>query len=198
MAKAHKKSTIINEHTKKPKASKDRHYVDNKKFYMALCDRKENKEDRISEYIGKCFFDISNNLSKKHHFRNYPYREDMVMEGVENCVRYIDNFDTEKYKNPLGYFTQVCYYAFIGVIPKEKKELYIKFKASSNAIAQGEVADMSDMDSVAESIITNMGVSQEYMDEFIEEYEEKKNLNKTEKQRKRRHSNINSISDFYE
>lgn len=198
MTKELKKSTIINEHTNKPKASKDRHYVDNDKLYQALLERRDKGHERVSDYIGRAFMEISSNLANKHQFRNYPFKEDMIMEGVTNCVRYIDNFDVDKYNKPFNYFTTVCYYAFIGVIPKEKQQLYIKFKASSNAMAQGEVADMGDSDILSESIVSSMGVSPEYMDDFIEEYEEKNKLNKSEKQRKKRNANINRVTDFYE
>jgi hypothetical protein len=193
-----KKSTLINEHTNKPKASKDRHYVDNDKLYKALVKRRDNQEDRVTEYIGHAFMEISSNLANKHQFRNYPFKEDMIMEGVTSCVKYIDNFDVDKYDKPFNYFTTICYYAFIGVIPKEKQQLYIKLKASSNALAQGEVADMGDSDIFAESIISSMGVSPEYINEFIETYEESNNLNKNEKQRKKRNANINRVTDFYD
>lgn len=111
------------------------HYVDNAlmleeiKKYRAL--RKENEEKglaepRIPEYLGECILKIANNLSLKSNFINYSYREDMILDGIENCIRCINSFDPDKGSNPFAYFTQVIYFAFLRRITKEKKESYIK------------------------------------------------------------------------
>jgi len=59
---------------------------------------------------------------------NYMFRDDMISDGIENCVQYIHNFDPEKSKNPFAYFTQIIHYAFLRRIQKEKKQLEIKTK----------------------------------------------------------------------
>ena len=82
----------------------------------------------INDYIGQCFLDIANGLSNRPNFINYTFKEDMVFDGVENCIRYCHNFDPDKSKNPFSYFTQIVYYAFLRRIEKEKKQSYIKFK----------------------------------------------------------------------
>ena len=79
-------------------------------------------------YLGECFLKIATHLSYKPNFVNYMFREDMISDGIENCVQYIHNFDPEKSKNPFAYFTQIIHYAFLRRIQKEKKQLDIKTK----------------------------------------------------------------------
>jgi len=116
---------------------KSEHYVNNKEFLLALVDFKaeckvaeENGEPRpqISNYIGECFLKIATHLSYKPNFVNYMFREDMICDGIENCVQYIGNFDPSKSSNPFAYFTQIIYYAFLRRISKEKRQLEIKNK----------------------------------------------------------------------
>ena len=113
------------------------HYVNNKEFLEALvvfkakcATAKEAGEPRprISNYIGECFLKIATHLSYKPNFVNYMFREDMICDGIENCVQYIENFNPEKSKNPFSYFTQIIYYAFLRRIQKEKRQLEIKNK----------------------------------------------------------------------
>ena len=113
------------------------HYVNNKEFLEALVvfkakclAAKEAGEQRpqISNYIGECFLKIATHLSYKPNFVNYMFREDMICDGIENCVQYIENFNPEKSKNPFAYFTQIIYYAFLRRIQKEKRQLEIKNK----------------------------------------------------------------------
>ena len=127
---------------KKPRKRGKNNFIDNREFYSAMvnfrakCDRaKENGEPKplIPRYIGKCFLDIAEHLSMRPNFSNYIYRQDMVMDAVENCVVYCHNFDPEKSKNPFSYFTQVCWYAFIRRIGKEKKQIEICDKIISKS-----------------------------------------------------------------
>ena len=113
------------------------HYVDNKKFHQAMIDWKEKCKDaeeagddppRITNYIGSCFLKIANGLSYRPNFINYTYRQEMISDGIENCLQYIHNFNPEKSKNPFAYFTQIIYYAFIRRIQKEKKQTHTKHK----------------------------------------------------------------------
>ena len=116
---------------------KNEHYVDNSKFleamreYKILCeDAKKNDKEKplVTNYIGGCFLKIANHLSYRPNFINYTYRDDMISDGIEICLQYLDNFDPEKSKNPFAYFTQIIYYAFIRRIQKEKKQVEIKQK----------------------------------------------------------------------
>lgn len=122
----------------KDKKDKTNHYVDNKKFFEAMVEYKklvnnhiagDGSKPRIPDYIGECFIKIATHLSYKPNFLNYTFRDDMIADGVENCIQYIDNYDPDKTNNPFAYFTQIIYYAFLRRIQKEKKQLYIKYKS---------------------------------------------------------------------
>lgn len=113
------------------------HYVKNDDFLIALKDYKikvrEAEESgepkpKIPDYLGECILKIAQHLSYKPNFINYTYRNDMISDGVENCLKYIDNFDPEKSSNPFAYFTQIIYFAFIRRIKEEKKQTLIKGK----------------------------------------------------------------------
>ena len=113
------------------------HYVNNKEFlaalevYIAQVNRaklNDKEPPQIPRYIGECFLKIANHLSYKPNFVNYMFKDDMICDGIENCVRYIHNFNPEKSKNPFAYFTQIIYYAFLRRISQEKKQLEIKNK----------------------------------------------------------------------
>lgn len=121
----------------KKKQKSVHHYVDNKKFFTAMIEfqarvktAKETGKARpqIPNYIGECFMKIAQHLSWKPNFINYTYRDDMISDGVENCIKYIDNFNQEKTNNPFAYFTQIIYYAFLRRIQREKTQVYIKYK----------------------------------------------------------------------
>lgn len=112
-------------------------YVDNAKFLEALKEHKaavqlatENgtERPRLSNYIGKCILDIATHLSYRPNFINYTFREEMIGDGYENCLMYVDNFDPSRFNNPFAYFTQIIYFAFIRRIQKEKKQTLIKGK----------------------------------------------------------------------
>jgi len=130
---------------------KSEHYVNNKELLEALIvyrskvekdfseknGRLPTREDRskhwegkpkIPNYLGECFLKIATHLSYKPNFVNYMFRDDMISDGIENCVQYIHNFDPEKSNNPFAYFTQIIHYAFLRRIQKEKKQLEIKTK----------------------------------------------------------------------
>ena len=109
------------------------HYVDNKKFLQAMIDWRQTWPDEenippVTNYIGECFLKIATHLSYRPNFINYTYRDEMVSDGIENCLQYVKNFNPEKSKNPFAYFTQIIYYAFLRRIAKEKKQSHIKNK----------------------------------------------------------------------
>ena len=119
------------------KRKRSEHYVNNKEFLAALIKLREDREiaeirgkekTRIPRYIGECFLKIATHLSFKPNFVNYMFKEDMISDGIENCVQYIHNFNPEKSQNPFAYFTQIIHYAFLRRIQKEKKQLEIKNK----------------------------------------------------------------------
>ena len=86
----------------------------------------------ITNYIGECFLKIATHLSYRPNFINYTYREEMISDGIENCLQYVHNFNPEKSDNPFAYFTQIIYYAFLRRIQKEKKQAHVKNKMIEN------------------------------------------------------------------
>ena len=148
---------------------KSEHYVNNKEFlsalevYFAAVERAAKKENPditpeelkkwkspnrppIPRYIGECFLKIANHLSYKPNFVNYMFKDDMICDGIENCVRYIHNFNPEKSKNPFAYFTQIIYFAFLRRISMEKKQLEIKNRILEKTDFD-EVFDANELDS---------------------------------------------------
>ena len=140
-----KEEEPVKKPTKRVRRAKE-HYVNNKEFSQAVVDyvnsvneaRSKGKDEPvITEYIGKCFLKISDGLSHKPNFVGYTYREEMVMDAVENCIKAIMNYDIKKatrtgLPNAFAYFTQITYYAFLRRIAKEKKQQDIKEKYLSH------------------------------------------------------------------
>ena len=147
------------------------HYVNNKEFLYAIvqykADVKEGEENgdpkpRITNYLGECFVKIATHLSYKPNFVNYMFREDMISDGIENCVQYIHNFNPEKSTNPFAYFTQIIHYAFLRRIQKEKKQMEIREKIIEKS-GYDEVMHVdddggysSDYNSIKEAVQTKM------------------------------------------
>jgi hypothetical protein len=127
------------------------HYVNNKELLFALIEYRKKLRDAaekeipnitddelkkwvspnrppIPAYIGECILKIATHLSFKPNFVNYMFKDDMISDGIENCIQYLHNFNPEKSQNPFAYFTQIIHYAFIRRIGKEKKQLEIKNK----------------------------------------------------------------------
>jgi hypothetical protein len=172
--------------TKKPKKEKE-HYVDNKLFYKEMVDwKKKYKEAQemdepvppVSEYIATCFFHIAENLAKKPNFVNYPFKEDMIGDGIENCLMYCGNFNPRKSKNPFSYFTQIIYYAFLRKIQKEKKQNFIKYKFLESQDVTGEFSEFLKLLGINEE---EGEMYKKMSDEKLKEKEEKKKKKKKKK-----------------
>jgi hypothetical protein len=169
-------------------ATKQKHYINNADFLQALIDYKdktiEAKKNKtappaIPNYIGECFMKIAEGLSHKPNFINYTYRDEMMSDGIENCLMYFDNFDPSKSKNPFAYFTQIIYYAFLRRIQKEKKQLYVKYKATEQMgiLDEMELMEFEDGTSKQFELYDNIA-------EFIENYEEAREKKKEVKKPK--------------
>jgi len=176
----------------KPKSN---HYVDNVLFLEEMIEfrnsvikSKENNGERpkVPDYVGECFLKIAEHLSYKPNFINYTFREEMISDGIENCLQYIDNFDPEKSRNPFAYFTQIIYYAFLRRIQKEKKQLYVKYKSLERAGIMEDImvqqspggGDEYRLGKYNDNIYSNLY-------DFIEEFETKHNINKKKKKKKK-------------
>jgi len=157
-----------------------RNYVNNPDLLAALIEYKKQIRDaedqgdeppKVPDYIGECIYQISNRLATKPNFSGYTYKDDMIMDGIENCLLYINNFDPNKSSNPFAYFTQIIWYAFLRRIAKEKKQMYIRFKSSHNMVAQGATYESNEVQ-------LHLNTNADYINSFIEDFEEKLNKNK--------------------
>ena len=166
--------------------SKIKHYINNADFLAALVEYKAKvqeaskagkPEPKIPNYIGECWMKIAEGLSHKPNFINYTYREEMISDGIENCLMYFNNFDPTKSNNPFAYFTQIIYYAFLRRIQKEKKQLYVKYKATEQIGILDEFEMLEGEDGS-----TNQFQLYDNIAEFIETYEDAKQAKKDKKQ----------------
>jgi len=155
----------------KIKPAQREHYVNNKEFSQAVVDyviasktaSLAGKPDIIiTEYIGTCLLKIAEGLSRKPNFIRYTYREEMVMDGVENCLKAVNNYNVAAATrsgtpNAFAYFTQICYFAFLRRIAKEKKQQDIKIlymeQASIQSFANFENEDGSSVNVGSSSIV---------------------------------------------
>jgi len=181
-----------NEKTTKP------HYVNNAEFLQAIIDYKracaeaEDSGDEkpvIPNYLGECILKIARKLSNRPNFINYSYKDDMILDGIENCIQYFDNFNPEKSKNPFAYFTQIIYFAFLRRIDKEKKQAYIKGKmVRDNTIDSFDVQDHDageDFSNIFKEFMQDNGT-------FEYDYEEKK---RKKRQKKETHVSLDNFTD---
>lgn len=157
------------------------HYVSNAELYEALKERRAKRLEaeekglpppKISDYIGSCIFKIANRFSYRPNFINYSYRDEMVSDGIENCLTYLDNFDPEKSKNPFAYFTQIIYFAFLRRIQREKKQVYVKHKVHQQKIIDGSMYNSDEHDE-SEYFGDELANDTDYMNNFIESFESK-------------------------
>lgn len=144
-------------------------YIDNAKFYQAIVERKlllkEAKEKglptpQISNYLGECIVLIATKLASKGNFNGYSYKDEMISDGIENCVVYFDKFDSENYKNPFAYFTQIIYFAYLRRIGKEKQQFLLKHKIIQSV--GNKVLDLQDHDDDSDFINSYREFLQEF------------------------------------
>jgi hypothetical protein len=166
-------------------SKKTKHYINNADFlkalidYRAACDeaKRNDKQDPIvPNYIGECFIKIAEHLSRKPNFVSYSFRDEMIADGIENCIMYFRNFNPDKSNNPFAYFTQIIYFAFLRRISREKKQLYVKYKATE----QFGILDEGEMFEDAEGNMQQF-VMYDNIAEFIHTFEENKKAKKKTK-----------------
>ena len=178
----------------------ENHYVNNKELYAEMCAFKESVRSaeesgeprpRIPNKIGEALLAIGQRLSTKPNFANYTYREEMVSDGIENCVVYIDNFDPEKSTNPFAYFTQIIYYAFLRRIQKEEKQQYIVHKVTERSLVHNELVHSEhDGDALIPSYID---VDSDYVNDFVSSFESKEQDRRDKRRQKKK-----GLQPFYE
>lgn len=151
-------------------------YINNKQLNEAMKDYilhlQQNKEKGLSKpvipnYIGECIYSIARRLATKPNFSGYSYKEEMISDGIENCIMYLHNFNPDKSSNPFAYFTQIIKFAFIRRIQKEQKQQYIKIKNLENLVIYDDYGETSHIDN-------------EISSEFVKNFE---NTNKKKKEK---------------
>ncbi len=169
------------------------HYVDNKLLYASLCEWKEEMKKAgddahvpVPDFVAISIMKISENLTRRYNFSNYTatWKEEMVGDAIEHCLRYIKNFDTERFKNPHAYITRICFNAFVQRIKKERQDTAIKYKVflsdSSNYTVEGEDVDFDFM---------------QQMLERVNSFDESRKSNKNESASKNAGSNLQKFYD---
>lgn len=162
------------------------HYVNNAEMLEAI---KQYKADiakvreqnldrpRIPEYLGECILKIATKLSHKSNFINYSYRDDMILDGIENCMQCMHSFDPTKSSNPFAYFTQVIYFAFLRRIAKEKKQSYIKGRLVQDiSIESYNTQDHDDNGDFMTAYSAFIQANSNFDDSFIKNKEKKKKV----------------------
>jgi chloramphenicol O-acetyltransferase len=164
-----------------PKPPKSNHYVSNVEFYQAMKDYKQAcreaaeqglSKPQIPKYIGECLYKIATKLSYRPNFINYSYRDEMIADGLENCITYFDNFNPDKSNNPFSYFTQIIYYAFLRRIQKEKKQVYVKHKVYHQQMVDGAMHHLQEGNSGEDFDVVVMEDT-DYINDFVKNFEDK-------------------------
>lgn len=186
--------------TTKTKAQQQEHYVNNKEFTAAVIeynqqvkealDRDEDKP-MMSEYIGECIYKIATRLSTRPNFINYTYRDEMICDAIENCLQYINNFNPEKSSNAFAYITQICYYAFLRRIQKEKKQVYIKQKSIEKVGIEG--TGFTTIDGQHDPTLINTNI--EWMQDNMNPVEYKPRKDKKPTTKKKSKNNLDKFTE---
>lgn len=161
-------------------------YIDNKRLYTEMIkyinsynEAKNNDlpAPKVNNYIGECIWEMAYRLATKKNFAGYSYKEEMIGDAIENCLRYLHNFDPDKTKNPFAYFTQIMYYAFLRRIEKEQKQSYIRYKAMENSMIMNTLVEMApDDEAHFQTVISDMNYDKlaTLSDKFASKTESKK------------------------
>ena len=189
------------------------HYVNNKEFSQAVVDyvrtlneaqAAESKLPIVPDYIASCFLKIAEGLSHKSNFIRYTYREEMVMDAVENCLRAIENYNVEAATrtgnpNAFAYFTQISWYAFLRRIAKEKKQQDVKMKYLSQSGLEEYIATSQDDTQSIQVVRAFVDQLKDRIDKIKDKDTDIKMYASEEKKRKKRVINVDSdLSGFME
>lgn len=167
----------------KPKSSG--YYIDKDKLFEAVMAYKAKRKaavdaglpvPKMPDYIGNGILTIARKMADSVNFRRYDFKEDMIMDAAKNCVKYFDNFDAEKSHNVFSYWSQVCYYAFLQRIGKERDRIYNEYQLRNNArfavVQELGYLDENDLDNGHDAASTMQSVDETVaMKTFVEKYE---------------------------
>lgn len=136
--------------------------------------------------------------TNKYHFLSYTnnWKEEMVGDAVEICIRYVHNFNPDEYKNPFSYIQSLCINAFLQRIRKEHQQLYYRYKLYQKA--NGFVGEIDQGVSEKDIAEIQTHYADDIANDFIKRFEEKRKAEK-EKYRSRNVSKKikpNSLNKF--
>lgn len=190
------------------------HYVNNAKFSQAVVDyclelqaakeARKNELPKVTNYIAECFLKISEGLSHKHNFIRYTYREEMVMDAVENCLRAIENYNIEAATrsgnpNAFAYFTQIAWYAFLRRIAKEKKQQDIKLRYLSQSGIEEYIINETGDDAAVQVLQSFVDQLKDRIDKVKEKDTDVKMFAREDKIRRKHQIAVDSdLQDFME
>jgi len=189
------------------KKNENNYYVNNADFtkaiveYVSECNAASEAGKPVpivTNYIAQCFLNISENLSRKSNFGRYTFREEMVMDGVEDCLRRIQNYDVNTptrtgKPNPFGYFTQIIWWAFVRRIKKEKKRQEDHLRYISETGIDQLVQEELESNPASAATMAYVEELRQKFDTFQAEKEEESK----KKKRKKRTVNVDSdLRDF--
>lgn len=196
---------IMDDERKKLKKEREKeHYVDNDKFleemkiYLKQVKHAKKQGEPtpvLTEYLGDCIIKINNKLANRPNFISYTYRDEMILDGIENCLKSISNFSPKKSKNPFAYFSQIAFFAFVRRIQQEKKYLYKKYKCAEDLLLNHSFEDENG------SITPNKYInahSDAMMQEFMRNFEESKNKKNDKQNRKKNHKIKKTLKMYIE
>lgn len=142
----------------------NKHYVNNKAIYQSLIEwndeMKTNPAAPVPDAVATAIIQISENLSKRYNFSGYTltWKEEMIGDAIEHCLRYIKNFDPAKYDNPHAYITRICFNAFVQRIKREQKAMAVKYKVflcdANNYTQNEEEVDFDFMQQILDRVNT--------------------------------------------
>jgi DNA-directed RNA polymerase specialized sigma subunit len=168
-------------------------YIDTKKFLKEIIEFKKivkaNEDTRtpVPDTLAMYFIKLAKNLAQKGNFISYTFKDDMIADGVENCIRYASNFDPSRSTNPFAYFTQIISFAFIRKIKKENKQFYIRYKAFMDS-------ELADNEEILTAMHSNDNLH-ENKREFIQKFEDSLERKKIKKEKV---LNNKKITDLFE
>lgn len=187
------------------------HYVNNRQFSEAVveycekveaCREKGDPKPVVPNYVAECFLKIAEGLSHKANFVRYTYREEMVMDAVENCLKAIENYDIKTATrtgtpNAFAYFTQISWYAFLRRIQKEKKQQDIKLKYIAEAGVEAFLDGHPDDERDFSNVVPFVDVLRQRIDAVKDQDADFKEYVNEQKKRKRRTVKVDSdLTDF--
>ena len=188
------------------------HYVNNADFshavveYVKLSEEAKKKKvdvPKVTDYIASCFLKIAEGLSHKSNFIRYTYREEMVMDAVENCLKAISNYNLEAATrtgkpNAFAYFTQITWFAFLRRIAKEKKQQEIKLKYMTQSGIEDFIAENGEGDEVATGVATTFVDSLKSRINLVKEQDRKFKVIKKQIRRRKKLSTDSDLTEFME